>query len=271
MKIAPRTICKKSKQGTQFRKATGQALVETAVGMVVSSLAFVLLVAFAMNAYAVAVFSQKLQSVANSAVQVMDDNVLWLGVPRPDKDEITPKARERAEVLGGRVAKILGIPGEVQFSFEDEATNEGTINKVTATIGFIKLPFGGGLFPVGLPLSCISASAHALIQPYATIAIGAPNQKNGTRITSDVATFPVYGFVRNLDPDAGPNGPTSAVPSSGGDLPQPSPWLANPRGFRGLPLSTTEEIASGFPGGRWFQKAKKAPAFGTGSEVTVSY
>jgi hypothetical protein len=251
-------------------RVRGQALVETAVGTVILGMAFVLMVAFGLNAFTLAVYGQKLQSVANSSVQVMDDNVLWLGVPRPDKDEIAPHARKRAEVLGRRVAQILGIPGEVQFSFEEEETEEGSINKVTASIGFIKLPFGGGLFPVGVPLSAVGASAHALIQPYATINIGAPISKNGNRVVSDGATLPVYGFTRNLNPSAGPDAPIVAVPSSGGNLPMPSNRLANPRGFRGLPLSTTEEIGSGFPGGRWFQQAVKSPVFGAKSYVDVA-
>lgn len=233
----------KNRKVINRRNSKGQGLVESACGLIVVSMFFISIVAFGMNAYTAAVYGAKLQVVANETARVLDDNRLWLGVQRPDYN--AQQSHERAEVIGKKVAQILSIPGEVTFAFEEISQSEGIISKVTASVGFIKLPFGFGIFPVGIPFSSTSASARGLSQPYAVLHFDAAISKDG--VVRDGVSLPAYGFFRKYQ-SAGVPGvfqPAANIGGLGG------PGNINPVNFRGLPLSSAAQVQNGEPAGIW--------------------
>lgn len=267
LKMRNQAITRKS--AGQVRNVRGQALVESACGLVVITIVFVLLVGFGINTYAALTFGTKLQIVAMETARVLDDERLWLGVQRPDYEASV--SQQKAETVGAVVADKLGLDGKsVTFAFEEVGVKNGDeelgrMTVVTASIGLAKLPFELGVFPTGIPVSATAASARGTVQPYAVCDIDAPiKREGGATGPKDGVRIPVYGFFRRTglgepqtittgDPNLPPGGPSEgAVLSPAPDLGFPAAFT--PKNFRGLPLHVIENF--GTAGGSWFAEAR---------------
>ncbi len=268
-----RTVSKRSAVSTVRRDCAGQGLIESACGLVIIVLVFVLLVAFGVNTYAAITYGTKLQIVAMETARVLDDERLWLGVKRPDYNAETSqnKAREVGKVVGSQI----GLDGpNITFVFDEVAVGTGDfggeVTVVTASLGTAPLPFNLGVYPTGIPVSSKAASARNTVQPYAVFDIDAPGvTADGTPVgTKSAVRIPCYGFFTSGNSSvaipANTNTDGGAIFSYG--LPHEDANKA--LNFRGLPLFTISnqglnQFPNGIAGGGFFN-------VGTASGHTVS-
>jgi hypothetical protein len=199
--------------------------------------AFVLMVAFGINAFFVTQWSAKVNVVASEAAKVVAANRYWLGMERPDYD--ANSAHASATQVAQRLCQRLGLPNP-NVTFPDIPSDDsGDYNQVVVTVSSLPLPFKiDQVFPNFIGVQGTGISFQPKQRIYAAINIHAstltPNQWDGVSI-------PVYGFFRgiNSNPNAF-NDPQNVQGGYGAAVPLPNNFgqLGNvaPKYFRGLPL-----------------------------------
>lgn len=219
------------------RSPSGQALAEGTVALMLLVAAFVLMVAFGINAFFVTQWSAKVNVVASEAAKVVAANRYWLGMERPDYDPSA--AHASATQVAQKLCQRLGLPNP-NITFPDVPSDEsGDYNQVVVTVSSLPLPFKiDQVFPNIIGVQGTGISFQPKQRIYAHINIhaptSAPNQWDGVAI-------PVYGFFRgiNSNPNAfadpqnvqGGYGAAVSLPNNFGQL-----GSLNSKYFRGLPL-----------------------------------
>lgn len=240
-----KTIKSYKKLSGAHNSARGQALVESAVGLVLIVSVFVMLIMLGLNVYFATTYGLKAQMVATEAAKVQSENKYWLGMPRPvgtQPGEYDPGVTEQmSRNMAARLSTMLGLPPLSKFSLLDNGdAAEGDIIQVKVDY-LCPLPFVGGIFPNAIPVSGTGVAVHPKAPILAAVDIGAPSVNNSTK--NCVVRVPAYGF-RSY-----PIGPTmyTATPTLLDGIPN-SGVEAIPREFRGLELVSPSAFSGDYKG-----------------------
>jgi hypothetical protein len=188
----------------KVRSTKGQGLIEGVCGSLIVVLVFVGLIMLSLNVFATVVYSQKIQFIADTAARVYNERHFWLGTIRPDFDET--EAQRKATETATKLLEKLALPPLTSISFSPEVTEEGlAFATVKLTVGGLRLPYGGKIFPSLISLSTVAYSAEAAATPYASYVLRVPAagtvDANGLSRTDqyEVGFLPAFGFARDRD------------------------------------------------------------------------
>lgn len=159
-------------RGDAHRTQSGQALAEGAGVLMLIAITFVLLLMMLINVFAIMTVDTKLNFIANEVVRQRTEDMYWLGLTRYDIDPQV--ANSRAENLAKAIAGAAGIPvsGVKVKQVNLQANGQSFLGaecKITTTS--IALPFGGGVFPTGIPRTVRAVSASAPAAPPSVVSI----------------------------------------------------------------------------------------------------
>lgn len=174
---------------------TGQALVETACGMVVVTIVFVLLVMFGLNTFFAFKYSADVKIIATEAAKIVLTNKYWLGMRRPDYNP--DESVEKARVVANTLASKLGIASVEIVEFNQDETPDGDIISIRVKADGLPLPYATKVFAPFLSFAATGVSVQPRSQVYACCDIAAkqPGQPNAN--VFDVVRVPAFGFSRN--------------------------------------------------------------------------
>jgi hypothetical protein len=208
------------------RRRTGQALIESAVGMVFTSTLFVLLASFSVNAYFAYQLNASLRTVAQETAKVVQAKRYWLGRLRPDApspDQTQAMARQVATTLCQKLRLPVSSSDPFSnFSVAIDASPSDPIDFVTVNLEVrnIALPYAGGtVFPSVIALSASGAAAQPHEDPYAVLNIDAQDPANSNQRLG--VQIPVYGYFTGIGSQSVSLGQTSPSTylSTNGSLP----------------------------------------------------
>lgn len=182
------------------RNASGQGILEGACGTVVIMIVFVAVLTLGVNIYTVLTVDTTLRLVAMESAKLREEYTFFLGQRRNDIDEQTAKDNARAFAVALSNANGLAVqPNDVNFNDVINADQAGT--RCTIRLKQLKLPYGGGAFPLFLARQVSVVVARMNVPAPALVDINA-NSEGGT-ITVRV---PGYGAYRGLQTATTANG-----------------------------------------------------------------
>lgn len=182
------------------RSARGQGLLEGACGTVILVTVFVLLVMLGINVYTVLTVDTALRLVASESAKVREEYTFFLGQKRNDIDDQTARDTARAFAVALSNANGLAVaPEDVDFNDVVNADQSGT--QCTIRLRALKLPYGGGAFPLALAREVSAVVARMNVPAPALIDLNATSE--GGSIT---VSIPGYGAYRPLQTATTANG-----------------------------------------------------------------
>jgi hypothetical protein len=189
-----------------LRLCAGYALAESACAMIIISAAFVLLVAFGVNAYSYMVYGTKIQIIANAVAKQVSNRTYWLGAKRPmfqRQGNGLRETRDQANSFAAKLGQIYGLPMTPVVTIPDdpdESVDGVAFTPVTVSMSQVPLPFAiTKVFPQFLSVSAVGISSEQKEAPPAFIRLGFqlidpsvsnPSVTNATQ----VVMLPAYGF-----------------------------------------------------------------------------
>lgn len=197
---------KKRISGNRIRKAAGQGLFESVSGMVVVSMFFVLLAAFAVNTFSYMVYGSKVQIIANAVAKQVSNRTYWLGAKRPmfqRSGSGLARTRQMASDYAKKLGQVYGLPVTPDVHFADAADEsvEGiAFTPVTVSMSQIPLPFAfKSIFPEFMSVSAVGIASEQIDAPPAFIRLGfkltTPSASNpSVTDATQVVMLPAYGF-----------------------------------------------------------------------------
>jgi hypothetical protein len=188
------------KQQSIRLKESGQGLVESACGTIMFVTVFVLLVMFALNVYIIITTDSVLRMVCMESARVREEYIYFLGMVRNDIDEA--EGRRNATNFAVSLANANGLAvsaDDVAFNDTKNADQAGTM--CTINLKALKLPFGGGVFPLFVQRSVSAVSARMNVPAPAVVDICAPGEGGGITVR-----MPAYGAVRPISVANASNG-----------------------------------------------------------------
>jgi hypothetical protein len=217
----------------RLRNRTGQALIESAAGLVVLTLVFVFLTAFGLNVFWMLQYQAKANIVASESAKVVAADKYWLGMLRPDYN--ADGAKQRARDVAKALCTKLGLPEPSEFQVDETSDTYADYLSVNLTLSGLKLPFGlSGVFPGVFKTQANGASVQPKQAIYACMNMDCLTAETGTY---DIVSIPVYGFTKGHGQNPDPNDLNrgyermSGFPNNFG-----STGPISPKYFRGLPL-----------------------------------
>ena len=208
---------------TKSRKQSGQALAESAVSLVMFSIIFVLVAAFAVNTYYYMSYMSRMESVAAQAAKVFEGNKYFLGMIRQSFD--ATKASDNALSTAKSMASTIGLPEPSSVTFDD--TNP---DFVVCTMQVpLTVPFALSSFPPLLTLTAkgIAANSSDSTNPPAVFAIQAPSTESGHTGDMVGAMMPAYGTFVSHSLSSGYGPPMPFAPSTA-SMPTSAPGYIKP-------------------------------------------
>ncbi len=192
--------------GGRGRGNRGQGLIEASVGLVITSLVFILLTCFAINTYSYMVYGTKLQIIANEVAKTVNNRTYWLGAKRPMFQRTgngAQRTQERAQAYSDKLADILGLPVKPvvdMTSAPDESVPGIAFTKVTVSMPNVPLPYKiAHIFPSVFTINAFGIASEAVEAPPAFIRLGFQliNPSSSTpdvTPATQVVMLPAYGF-----------------------------------------------------------------------------
>lgn len=182
------------------RNASGQGLLEGACGTAVLMTVFVAILTLGVNIYTVLTVDTTLRLVAMESAKLREEYTFFLGQRRNDIAEQT--ARDNARAFAVALCKANGLAvrsNDVNFNDVINADQSGT--RCTIRLKQLKLPYGGGAFPLILAREVSVVVARMNVPAPALVDINA-NSEGGT-VTVRV---PGYGAFRGIQTATTANG-----------------------------------------------------------------
>ncbi|MBX9690366.1 MAG: hypothetical protein K2X27_26870 [Candidatus Obscuribacterales bacterium] len=188
------------------RNTKGQALVESAAAMLVVSIFFVALAAFAVNTFSYMVYGSKIQVIANAVARQVSNRTYWLGALRPQfqrSGKGLESQKEKANEYAKKLGEIYGLPVTPIVTFPDapdESVEGVAFTPVTVSMAEIPLPFQfSKLFPQFLSVSATGIASEQVDAPPGFIRMGFklidPSTSNpAVTDATQVVILPAYGF-----------------------------------------------------------------------------
>ncbi len=121
------------------RGCAGQAIIESAVGLIVVVAIFVLITAFGLNVFFMTQYQAKASIVATEAAKVVGVKKYWLGMTRPDYNP--QLAREKAHAVAVRLCRLFNLPAPSALFVEESSDENADYLSINMTISDLHLPF----------------------------------------------------------------------------------------------------------------------------------
>lgn len=180
------------------RSYKGQGLIEGILGMLIVIMVLVFLVMLSLNAYAAAIYSEKLKFVANTAANAYVKGHFFLGMVRPNFDDNAARVTSR-QIVDTLLSEI-GLPAATNVTFSSFATRSMFYSTVTITVNPLKLPFfATGVLPPFLGLTVTGQATEVPVSPYASLVVGLPSGPSFGRTQKTLScAIPAYGYDVNV-------------------------------------------------------------------------
>ncbi|MBX9685234.1 MAG: hypothetical protein K2X27_00955 [Candidatus Obscuribacterales bacterium] len=178
---------------SQTRKQKGQAIAESAAGLVLITAVLVPLIMMLVNIYNVMIFKSKLEMVAAEAAKVYEGNEWFLGMRRQDFN--SGKTTEVAQNIADSLCLELGLPElNGPASFEEKTTADGSSYIVCTLDANMGLPYVNKLFPSFLKLEAkgVSAGEGMAVHPPAVVNFSARSTTTGRKIGCQLPAYALY-------------------------------------------------------------------------------
>jgi hypothetical protein len=198
------------------QRRVGQALVETAVGLILFVGVFVGCLLLYINTVVIGSYKMRLQIAAAEAARFVDKSEFWLGMRRPDYNSAATVAGSRK--IADAVLRRFNLPPTDTFSVEQEnIAIPGVSDAVTIThvkLSVNKLRTIGGLFAPFVSLDADGASAEGAIPAYGKLQMTFRDPQDGSLFKN--CEVPCYWVMRGKNYAVQPNGTGNRFLVNGG-------------------------------------------------------